>query len=75
MPDKPLISLKEHNEKTLSAAWGNNARVNVPNGIACPSCGKECVDDDRSIMLMSKPPQYTMRCLTEGCGWRGSRFI
>jgi hypothetical protein len=75
MIDKPLLSLKDANADALNRHFGCAIFLNVPNGIACPSCGKECVDVNRTLQLDSNPPQYQIRCANEACGWSGSRFI
>lgn len=44
----------------------------VLNGHKCPKCNSELYDD-RSIQLMTNPPQYKTSC--ESCGYKSTRFI
>ena len=65
-----MISLKEYN--TLIERQNDDREIaDLPNGIACPDCGKELVDPLRAFMLMSKPPQTAVLCLA--CGFTGRR--
>jgi predicted RNA-binding Zn-ribbon protein involved in translation (DUF1610 family) len=66
---RPLKSLKDWN-----ATHGHvlpQERKNIPNGIACPECGTELVDTDRSFRTASCPPKYTVAC--QKCGYHGWR--
>jgi len=66
-----LISLEDWNKARFEREDASQAR-NVPNGIACPECGNELVDDDPNTMLMSNPAQYYVTCLK--CAYHGTRF-
>lgn len=68
-----LTSLTQHNAKALERVFGNRPHFDIPNGIACPSCGKELVDDTHTIQIQTNPPQYKCHC--PACGWMGARFI
>jgi len=65
----PLKSLDEWN-----AAHGHvepPSRKNIPNGIACPKCGHELMDTDRSVQTCSIPPKYSVACpVCDYHGWR-----
>lgn len=69
MSDRPLKSLASHN--AAAGSFYDRPTVDVPNGIACPACGAELVDVDRSCVLTSAPPKYAASCLA--CRWRGYR--
>ena len=44
----------------------------VPNGIECPTCGRELVDCDSTYML-SFPPKTMVKCVV--CSFRSTRII
>jgi DNA-directed RNA polymerase subunit RPC12/RpoP len=44
----------------------------VPNGIACPECGKEMLDSNPMVTLTSNPPQKNIHC--PECSYRGYRI-
>lgn len=68
----PLLkSLKEHEEGRRESYERRADRRMVPNGIACPQCGSELVDVDRSVQLMSNPPRYNTVCTA--CDYSGYR--
>lgn len=75
MSDSALILLKEWNAARLMDTHQGSNIINVPNSIACPSCGQELVDDNRTHRLLSIPAQYHIHCQNTACGWRGSRFV
>jgi hypothetical protein len=66
---KPLTALEEHNRHRREA----HARAHLPrpNGIACPGCGKELVDFEPGVLLLSNPPHVRTAC--PACGWKGTR--
>lgn len=66
---KKLIDLKNWNR---FHQFKDEQDINVPNGIACPGCGEELVDVDRSMILCSNPPQYSVIC--PKCSYRGNRY-
>lgn len=43
----------------------------IPNGLACPECGKELMDSD-GMILTSNPPQRNIQC--SDCDYRGYRI-
>lgn len=66
---RKLVSLDEHNAQTAEAyRISGQAR---PNGIACPSCGKELYDSSPSITLTTAPPMKHVHC---SCGYKGTAF-
>jgi hypothetical protein len=72
MAKQDLISLTEFNKnRRLAHRAQEDLHVNVPNGIACPKCGEELVDDDRRVRCMSDPPQYHVHC--PACGHKTYR--
>lgn len=67
----PLKSLEEHNAERREY-WKEYRRdAPVPNGIACPDCGKELFDSAPSVTLTSNPPQKNIHC--KYCSYRGYR--
>lgn len=70
-PPPRLKTLEEHNESVMRSILDTWPRE-VPNGIACPNCGKELVDADPSVTLRSHPPQKRVAC--KSCGWLGTRL-
>lgn len=62
-----LESIEEHNNKIFREFEAINSET--PCGVACPECGAELLAD-RSILLLSNPPQTPVRC--PECGWRGN---
>lgn len=66
-----MKTLEEHNKEALEEFM--KKRRPPPNGIACPQCGKELVDDNPSLTLMSCPPQKNIHC--EFCDFKGTRFV
>ena len=66
---KELKTLEEHNKEAREKY--SKRQESQPNGIACPECGGELVDDDSGMSLMSNPPQKNVICLCGG--YRGYR--
>jgi hypothetical protein len=67
MPDKKLKTLDEYNrEKMMASDYENSG-----NGIACPSCGKELVDSQPGVALLTDPQRYAINC--PACFWSGLR--
>lgn len=66
-----LKSLKQHNLERIKMY--NEIKYETPckNGIACPNCGNELIDDNPNTQLLSYPPSKTIRC--SECGFRGYR--
>lgn len=69
-----LRSLDDAN-RAHTEVYRDSRRQYMPNGIACPKCGHELVDDRAGGRLASMPPQYWVVCLPErgGCGHRTTR--
>ena len=44
-----------------------------PNGIACPTCGKELFDSNPNETLTSDPPQKRVHC--NECHYSGFRVV
>lgn len=68
MSKPKLQSLEDANAAAMNRAF----TVWRSNGIACPTCGKEC-EDDTSITLTSNPPQQYWRC--PSCQTSGRRYV
>lgn len=69
---KKLKPLVEHNkEKGLMYKNLHKPRL---NGIACPLCGKELLDDKPNEMLATMPPQKSTKCSNEQCNYIGYRI-
>lgn len=71
MAKKVLKSLDEHNAERHDYYRVADIKNPVPNGIACPTCGKEMVDTNPYVILTSDPPQMNVRC--PACGYTGYR--
>jgi hypothetical protein len=70
---KHLAPLDAFNRRRAELwAAGDFGRDKAPNGIACPVCGAELVDEHPDQILTSCPPQKAVRCL--GCGFAGCRI-
>ena len=65
-----LKSLKDANAEVLALFKKVNTRECL-NGIACPTCDAELLDD-LTCILTSNPPQVPIFCKV--CGYHGSRF-
>jgi hypothetical protein len=65
-----LKTLEEHNK--LFQEYYNPKMLK--NGIACPECGEELVDSNPLETLMSFPPQKSIHCIKDGCGYKGYRL-
>ncbi len=57
---KKLITLEEHNRKSMSTQITNEPKL---NGIACPKCGSELYDTNPMVVLTSYPPQKNIHCV------------
>lgn len=69
--EQALISLVEHDREAFKE-FKRSGGYPKTNGIACPQCGKELVDTDGNILLMSMPPK--MRIFCPDCRYRGLRI-
>jgi hypothetical protein len=66
-----LISLQEHNAHRQQPVCYPVSKP-IPNGIACPECGKELVDSKPDQALLTYPIQYRIHC--PSCDYSGTRF-
>lgn len=66
-----LISLHEHNAQRQQPVYYPVSKP-IPNGIACPECGKELVDSSPDWALPTYPIQYRIHC--PSCGYDGTRL-
>ncbi len=73
MPEKALVSLKDHDEKRRKkwAAFMGVVTPNAPTGIACPNCGGELEDGYTIRGWGLEPLAVGIRC--PNCDWRGER--
>lgn len=74
MPDEPIMeTLQDFNARRrmewLTPEYSSGAPV--PNGIACPKCGKPLHDSHPGEMLYSDPGQIRVACAD--CGYCGLR--
>ena len=70
--DKKLIPLSDWNDER--ADWYDGWRTNkkdVPNGLACPECGKELLDRLPGL-IRGYPPTTDVLC---DCGFVGERVV
>lgn len=65
-----LKSLVQHNAER-SATY--EMLSNRPNGIACPHCGGEMVDDQPHVTLTTDPPQTQITC--PSCNYETLRVV
>jgi hypothetical protein len=68
-----MKSLDEYNEEKRKGYSIREASVPKPNGIACPECGKEMLDSEPGITLMSYPPKTRVHC--PSCPYKGHRIV
>lgn len=68
METKNLVSLADFNTVKRT----QHQYIDVPNGIACPTCGNELVDSDKRCVLASDPPKLNIKCLN--CNYSGYRL-
>ena len=66
-----LISLEAANARA-ALSYGKVPNPDVPNGIACPQCGKELVDNRPYVILPHYPPRLEIHC--PACKWGGCRI-
>ena len=65
-----MTTLEQHNSELREVyKWSNEPH---PNGIECPTCGKELWDSSPSSMLLSYPPKMNVHC--PDCGYSGHRL-
>ncbi len=65
---KTLKSLEEFDAERARAIQPRPTK----NGIACPKCGEELVDQSPGTVLMCHPARVSIVC--EACGYYGSRL-
>lgn len=68
---KELIPLDEFEKRARAFHDRIDHQGDKPNGISCPRCGHELVDNDPTCTLMSNPPQKSIRC--RRCSYSGYR--
>jgi len=66
-----LVSLQEFNRVAM-LSYREEVR-DRPNGIACPTCGKELVDGNPALVTLGSPPTTQVRC--KFCWFTGSRVV
>jgi len=66
-----LISLEDHNHSRAQRV-GQFGSAPIPNGIACPKCGKELVDSTPNMVLATWPAQHRVHC--PSCNYTGTRL-
>ena len=67
-----LKSLDEHNQEILkNHNFFVQSQIPLPNGISCPTCGKEMFDSNPMMTLTSNPPKKNIHC---DCGYIGYRY-
>lgn len=71
-PEPGLISLAEH-DRCACERYHRRKEGKQPNGIACPLCGRQLVDTDPGMLMLSSPPQTRIECLH--CKWGGARVV
>lgn len=64
-----MKTLEEHNREAMELMKLSDAPRG--NGIACPKCGAELVDEP-GVSLPTNPPKTPIHCLK--CDYGGSRF-
>lgn len=65
-----LVPLRDHDNARF-VAYINGDRPH-PNGIACPSCGKELWDTNPQETVRDAPPQIAIHC--PACNYQGTRI-
>lgn len=70
--EKKLKTLEEHDSEYFKDYWNLNSNEPIPNGIACPDCGKELYDSQPMITLASYPPKKNITC--KNCNYNGYRI-
>jgi len=66
-----LKTLEEHDAERAAIWKRGDGNEPLPNGIACPKCGKELLDVQRAITVSGRPPKKNVWC--PACDWRGTR--
>lgn len=71
---RELVPLQEFNVERAAKRHAQDDAIGKPrpNGIACPTCGKELIDSQPLMTLSSHPPQKHVQCTA--CGFAGTRF-
>lgn len=68
---KKLVTLQRHNE--VRNRLHRDKKAPVYNGIACPECGKEMMDSEPGVHLMSKPAKKNIHC--PECGYKDYAIV
>ena len=74
---RKLNSLSEHNSNSMTSTFSKRILFNqepIPNGLACPKCGKELLDTLPNEILTSIPPQKNVGCSSKKCDFTGYRI-
>lgn len=71
---KKLRTLAEHNAVRMQASHFGRRGQPEPNGIACPRCGEELFDSRSGEILTSGFGQVSVCCLSQTCGYTGTRI-
>ena len=66
MSKKKLKTLEDHNREKENFGYDLYVNEPIPNGIACPECGKEMMDSNPYMTLASIPPKKNINC--PSCG-------
>ena len=72
---KKSKTLSRYNNITSTFNIGLIFQSPVPNGIACPKCGKELLDTQPNVTLTSMPLKKNIGCSNENCDYVGYRII
>ena len=65
--------LKSLADANAERSKGYEMLRNRPNGIACPHCGNEMVDDQPHVTLTTDPPQTQITC--PSCNYETLRVV
>lgn len=66
-----MKTLDQHNNE-IYLEWAKG-RSHSPNGIECPHCKEELMDEDLSMVILTNPRQVRIYCVK--CGFRGHRYL
>jgi hypothetical protein len=71
---KKLKSLIEHNTINSTLHLGLIVGSPIPNGFACPKCGKELLDTQPNVTLTYNPAKKNVGCSSDKCDYTGYRI-
>lgn len=66
-----METLEDYNRRMGGRYDALHSNAPRPSGIACTVCGKELMDSNPMLTLMSSPPQKNVHC--PACGFMGYR--